>query len=105
VLWLDVRAAEEGEDGLGAVVGETERRLAEAGFGREERTWVSHLTLGRAREGRSLPDLTDAARGLTLPEGLTSIAEIALVRSELGPTGPVYTVLERSAAIGDRSSA
>ncbi len=99
VLW--VGPSEEWERGDGA------KRLAELhqsieqicegfGFARETKPFNPHLTLVRIKEGeRSVgPALAKsgvADRPLTL--GLLVVGAVALMKSELRPTGPVYTKL------------
>jgi len=69
-------------------------RAAEAfGFEPEKRAFNPHLTLGRVRSGRGQQDLLAALDRLR-PEPLSFTAvEVRLIRSDLKPSGAVYTPL------------
>jgi 2'-5' RNA ligase len=71
-----------------------EKALAPLGFPREERPFRPHLTLGRVKERRRLRELTEAMASLALP-GFNSfdVREIILYKSDLRPTGAIYTKL------------
>ena len=65
---------------------------------REKRTFKGHITLGRVRDPRSCPPLSEIAA--MLPEadfGEVPVEEIVLMKSDLTPRGPVHTPLERLA--------
>lgn len=82
-----------------------ERTIAPLGFPRENRTFSPHLTLGRARQGA--PPAALAAFGAQVERVATSqesgpqwsVAAVNLMRSELKPSGAVYTQL----AVGELS--
>jgi 2'-5' RNA ligase len=70
--------------------------VAEVGFEGEEHPYTPHLTIARVREPKSLGELLgalQAARGHHF--GTSTIASMALYRSVLTATGPIYTELER----------
>lgn len=69
--------------------------LNEIGFKKEERAFAAHLTLGRLKSATKLPGLPDAFKKVTNPaEGSFTVNNLKLFRSDLKPTGAVYTVLE-----------
>jgi len=77
---------------------ECEHACASAGIPKEERPFKAHLTIGRVK-----PDLADSQlhllgeRYLSLPKpemGGFGIDHMVLFRSELRPSGPVYTPIE-----------
>lgn len=82
VIWLGV--GEEGPGGaLERLYEELEQRARELGFKAEDRPFRPHLTLGRSRNPRRLPDLEGYA-----PEPIVFEADILrLYRSFLGPRG------------------
>lgn len=92
VLWAGTG---EGREQLIALARRLEDELAAAAFGREERPFQPHLTLGRVRQGA---DLAAPLRGLlTRPPvryGDWLVDRLVLMRSELLPAGPRYTVVE-----------
>jgi 2'-5' RNA ligase len=70
--------------------------LEPLGFAREGRGFRPHLTLGRVKDRRRLQGLIDAMSTLTLPEFNSFDAdEIILYKSDLRPTGAIYTKLHR----------
>lgn len=93
VLWAGLR-----EDT--ARIASLQRRIEDAmetlGFPREERPYVAHLTLARARGGETV-DVREVASQLAYaPIGRTTVREIILYQSVLGPDGARYTPLRRS---------
>jgi len=73
-----------------------DRGMASLGFEPEKRAFRPHLTLGRmrgnGRSGKELAGLIDHA--INKPAGNFTANEITLFRSDLKPTGAVYTKLE-----------
>lgn len=92
VLWLGLEGALEPLAALQRDVDETVARL---GFPREEKPFRPHLTLGRVREGVSLPpaDLAVAFAGVGRSAAPLPVECIRLMRSELGGGGGRYTTL------------
>jgi 2'-5' RNA ligase len=68
-----------------------ERAALAAGFGKEDRPFKSHLTLGRWRDRAPRPDLP------AVDLGTTRLDTLVLFRSDLRPSGAVYTPLARFA--------
>jgi 2'-5' RNA ligase len=87
ILWAGV---EEGSESLGAVAQTVEDLLEPAGFEREGRPYVPHLTLGRAR-GRQAK-LEDA--NVSLSALRFTVSGVELVESAPGAGGVAYSVLE-----------
>ncbi|MCC7210195.1 MAG: RNA 2',3'-cyclic phosphodiesterase, partial [Anaerolineae bacterium] len=88
---------------LGALQDSVERAIAPLGFPREDRAFSPHLTLGRARQ--DAPPVALAALGAQV-EWLAGAHErgtawmvtaVSLMRSELKPSGAVYTQLAAAA--------
>jgi 2'-5' RNA ligase len=97
VLWVGL--VEEG-DRLVPLQRAVEAALSKLGFGREERPFQPHLTLGRARDSGSGPArlgrlllarLEDARAPIAVPVPQT---RLSLVQSHLGPRGSRYEDLE-----------
>jgi 2'-5' RNA ligase len=76
-----------------------DRELEPLGFKPERRPFSPHLTLGRIHRRASREDarkLGEVVAGATLKDAGEMIAShIHLVRSDLRPSGPIYTVLAR----------
>ena len=63
------------------------------GFAREARTFHAHATLGRVKKSGALHRLTEEIKNTTLGPIQSRCWGARLVRSELTPTGSVYTTL------------
>lgn len=100
VLWLGLR---DEEGGLRHLAAEVDGRLLRAGFGRPDKPFAAHVTLGRVRRERRV-DWEAASDRLTTPAGAFSIRTIVLFESRLTPAGPEYTPLETATARDDAPS-
>jgi len=87
ILWAGVG---EGSESLRAVAQNVEDLLEPAGFGREERPYVPHLTLGRVRGHRAK---LEYAR-VSPPALRFAVSGVDLVESVPGAGGVSYSVLE-----------
>jgi len=91
VIWL---AVEDGGGVLKPLQGAVEERLQEIGYPREERTFRPHLTLGRVRSGKGRPGLLQRMENrLEADLGEFRVERLVLFKSDLRPTGPIYTEL------------
>lgn len=82
------------EGALEKLVSDLELRLAEIGFPMEKRAFKPHLTIGRIKgrlEGRELIEAVRDEMDLEGPE--FTVDGAALFKSDLRPSGPIYTVL------------
>jgi 2'-5' RNA ligase len=71
-----------------------ETALEALGFPREQRAFHPHLTLGRLKNNRNRRSLIDTLGSLKLPEFIPfDVTEIILYKSDLRPTGAIYTKL------------
>jgi len=90
VIWGGVN---DGAHALTELADAVERALVPLGFAAEER-FVPHVTLGRVRQPRRDPDLSEAlALSGTRDFGRTHVDRIALMRSDLSPRGAHYDEL------------
>ena len=97
VIWLGV---EDGNGALKLLQGAVEKRLQDIGYPREEREFKAHLTLGRARSGKGRTELLHRMEGLYRADlGEFRVERLVLFKSDLRPTGPIYTEL-RSVKLG-----
>jgi 2'-5' RNA ligase len=94
VVWVGV---EEASGTLARLQSDLEAGLGALGFAREDREFNPHLTLGRVR--REARPVEAAKLGAVLagwpkePLGEIEVREVTLFRSELKPSGAVYTQL------------
>jgi len=94
VLWVGIG----GEvDKLARLQQNTDSALAALGFAKEERSFMPHLTLARIRQGasplerRNFGELVDSA--IFEDKYHVEVEAISLMRSQLMPTGAIYTRL------------
>ena len=93
VIWIGL----EGEvQRLNEIQARVENALEPLGFVREKRGFRPHLTIGRVKDRRKLQSLVDAMATLDVPPFNSFDAdEIILYKSDLRPTGAIYTKLHR----------
>ena len=89
VFWCGIEAP-----GLEALAADTEKATAALGVEREKRAYSPHLTLARIKERLDLRPLHEAiAAAGPLEFGRFAARSFFLYRSQLRPTGSVYTKL------------
>lgn len=72
-----------------------EDALALVGFAKEKRSFAPHLTLGRVREGRGKRELGELIEHFESRDlGNFTADTIIFFRSDLQPSGPVYSALK-----------
>ena len=93
VIWVGI----EGEvKRLTHIQTRLEHDLVPLGFAREQRGFRAHLTLGRVKDKRNRQALTEAMIKLeTVEFDSFDVTEIILYKSDLRPTGAIYTKLHR----------
>ena len=93
VIWVGLRGEVERLVNIQAGL---ERALEPLGFAQEGRGFRPHLTIGRVKDRRRLQSLIEAMSTQELPEFNSFDAdEIILYKSDLRPTGAIYTKLHR----------
>ncbi len=93
VIWIGM----EGEvQRFTRIQARVENALEPLGFVREKRPFRPHLTIGRVKDRRRLQSLIDAMATLDMPQfDSFDVTEIILYKSDLRPTGAIYTKLHR----------
>ncbi|MCB2211226.1 RNA 2',3'-cyclic phosphodiesterase [bacterium] len=91
VLWIGVRE----NIGLSSMAERIERAAVAAGIEPEQRTFSAHLTLGRVKFIDRHDPLPKRLKAMDVETYHYDITELALIRSQLTPQGPVYTPLEQ----------
>jgi 2'-5' RNA ligase len=72
-----------------------EETLAAIGFAPEKRTYSPHLTLGRVKESRAKRDIEQLIEKYKNEDlGFFTSGSIVFYRSDLQPSGPVYSSLK-----------
>ncbi|HSF05021.1 MAG TPA: RNA 2',3'-cyclic phosphodiesterase [Methylomirabilota bacterium] len=91
VIWAGVHA---GGGAMAALAARVDDALGPLDFPRDERPFSAHVTLGRVREPRRDPALTEAlAAGAERDFGRFRVEQLTLMRSDLSPRGARYTAL------------
>jgi len=89
VFWCGIAAP-----GLEALAADTDRATSSVGVAKEERPYSPHLTLARIKERIDLGSLHQAIGAApSLDFGRFTARSFFLYRSQLSPTGSVYTKL------------
>ncbi len=99
VVWI---GCAEGGERLGELAAGVEKALAPLGFPPEQRPFAAHLTVGRVRvpPRDPAPLLRLLARAEEAAFGSFPVPAVALVRSDLFPSGPRYTILHETRLAG-----
>jgi len=99
VIWVGVEAPPE----LTAIQNGIETTTARLGYTREERAFSPHLTLGRVSRNATSQDVKAISKALEGTKvgflGATCVEKVYLYRSDLQPTGAVYTQIFSSSLI------
>jgi len=91
VIWLGFS---EGKESLNSFQKKLEREFKKIGFSPEERPFHPHLTLGRMRSSRGKEDLLRRMERYREEEfGEIQAEKVILFKSDLRPSGPIYTPL------------
>ncbi|HUV04612.1 MAG TPA: RNA 2',3'-cyclic phosphodiesterase [Armatimonadota bacterium] len=89
VIWVGIAT---GAQELKALAERIESATERIGFGREQRPFSAHITAGRARSPKNLDRLREIIERLREePVGSFRAENVAVMKSELRPTGPIYT--------------
>ena len=94
VIWVGIQP----EQQLIVFQQQLESALAAIGYAREKRSFAPHLTLGRVRDPRvrsTVRALLEEHSGTDL--GSFTASRVVFYRSDLLPSGPVYSVLKEAA--------
>ena len=94
VIWLGLHGTPESMESLRQVQAKVEDGVVGLGFPREPREFTAHLTLARVRDrksGAALAKVLEANHNRVV--GGFTAASVGLIKSELRPSGAVYTTL------------
>jgi 2'-5' RNA ligase len=89
VIW----AGAESNVALTSLQKEVELVCDRFGFPKETRAFHPHITLGRVKGSTNLTRLTAKVKSITFEPIVTDCSEVLLMKSDLQPTGSVYTTL------------
>ena len=91
VIWMGLA---DGKEMLISLQKQIEDRLEKIGFECEDRPFQPHLTLGRMKSSRGKEELVERMGKYTEEEfGDFPVERVVLLKSDLRPSGPIYTLL------------
>ena len=96
VIWVGI---EELNGALTSLYGSIESAMEALGFEQESRPFHAHITLGRVKSKLRHHSLLTRLETITFESKPVTVREVAIVKSELKPTGSVYVIL-KSIALG-----
>jgi 2'-5' RNA ligase len=88
VFWVALR---EGGQLLEALARDLDMAYRKSGFGRADKPFRAHLTVGRVRDGYRIEG--DRIAGLKYESPAFTLDKISVMKSQLTPKGPVYSSL------------
>ena len=90
VIWIGIMNG----DYLATIAQSIDEKLAPLGFKKEQRGYSAHLTIGRVRTAKNKDQLLTVVNKFREQEFLQQeIRVVTLKKSDLTPTGPIYTTL------------
>jgi len=92
VLWVGVK---KGGNALSELADRIENECAQLGFEKGKRKYSAHLTLGRVRSSKNIGSVVEAMNSMEFEGGFFEASEVLIMKSDLKPTGAVYTVLKK----------
>ena len=92
VVWLGVR---EGGEEMARLQAAIEERLVSLWFDPEDHDFTPHVTLARMEHAGGKALVQSVLREADPTVGTTTVEEVRLTESELGPDGPEYSTVER----------
>lgn len=92
VLWVGTIAT----DDLLKLQGQVEAAMTKLGIPREEREFHPHITIGRVKSQHGLRPTLEVLKGFEGENfGRVTVNHVTLMRSDLSPHGPTYTLISR----------
>ena len=90
VYWVGL--AETGDSHLFRLQKNIEKEMALCGFPKEERAFKAHLTVGRVKSARGMEAISELFMKYPFPQIEFTANEVLVMKSELTPRGPIYSV-------------
>lgn len=93
VIWAGIENGSKEMENLSELLS---RQLAKIGFPEEKRRFVGHLTIGRVKSPQRKGHLIESFKSLEKADfGRFPVSSLSLIKSQLTPAGPIYTVLKK----------
>ncbi|MEW5766128.1 MAG: RNA 2',3'-cyclic phosphodiesterase [bacterium] len=90
IVWVGIKDPRER---LKQLAQELDRRLFSIGVPKEDKEFVSHITLGRVKEIDNRDKLAEIMSSLKVVSIKMPVTKINLMKSQLTPAGPIYSVI------------
>ena len=91
VIWL---GGGDGQDRLYELAPKIEKACFDCGFGKADKPFSSHLTIGRVKFPKGNERLVSFIQNLSYASPIFPVEEVVIFKSDLLPSGPKYTRLE-----------
>ncbi len=91
VIWI---GSGSGTDRLKGLAAKVEQAVIESGFGKGDKPFSSHLTIGRVKFPKGLDQLLAQMEKTGYESQPFGVNEVNIFKSDLSPAGPKYTRLE-----------
>ena len=91
VIWV---GTDDPENMLGELALRVETACREAGFGKSDKKFSAHLTIGRVKFPQGLENILQRIENSDFRTEPFNVGEIVIYKSVLSPSGPTYTNLE-----------
>jgi RNA 2',3'-cyclic 3'-phosphodiesterase len=92
VVWVGADGA---LDSLKALAGRVETACIECGFGKGDKPFSPHLTIGRIKDSRGLEPLVKRLEAVQFSSAEFTVEQVIIFKSDLSPRGPTYTPLAK----------
>lgn len=91
VIWV---GSGPGTDRLKELAAKVEQAAVDSGFGKGDKPFSSHLTIGRVKFPKGLEQLSTLIEKTGYESPPFGVKEVVIFKSDLSPAGPKYTRLE-----------
>lgn len=92
VIWL---GAAGDMDSLKQTANQVETACRDTGFGKGDKSFSAHLTIGRIKQPRELEPLINKLNEIEFTSDDFEVERVTIFRSDLSPRGPKYTSLAK----------
>lgn len=92
VVWI---GSESGEEELSHMAKRVEEEMEEIGFPKEKRKFSAHFTIGRVKSPKNIEKLMELVKSSDFQTGKIEVNEVVVMKSQLHPTGAIYTPLKK----------
>ncbi len=72
-----------------------EEKMSELGFEKEDKEYHPHITLGRVKKAKNISSLIKKMENINFEAKTGEVAEVLIMKSDLKPSGSVYSVLRK----------